>query len=121
MSVPNTENISPKNDPQNSMVTRRKLPAMVRLYLVAFAFVFVVCCLYAVFQMTNSRSITITINSAAISKGQNPDGSAFDIYQILSDDVLEAAAEQLGGRISTQELKLHLSLSDAMGAKTISS
>ena len=86
------------------------------LYVVMFALVFSVCCLYALFQMTNSKSITITMNSASVSSGQNPDGSAFDIYQILSDEVLEAAAEKLNGKISASELKKHLSVSDALSA-----
>ena len=118
MRIPDTDNTS--QDKKKKRTSRKicRIPKSLRVYLIAFVLIFVVCSLYAVFQMTNSRSITITINSAAISKGQNPDGSAFDIYQILSDEVLEAAAEKLGGRISAQELKMHLSLSDAMRAKT---
>ena len=86
------------------------------LYLMGF--VFVICCLCAVFQMANSRSVTITVNSGSVSKGQNPDGSAFDIYEIFSDDVLALASKKLDGKISTAELKRHLSVSDALTAKT---
>ena len=118
MSVLNTENTSPKKSPKNSMRKLCTLPKTVRVYLIAFSLVFAVCCLHAVFQMSNSKTINITINSAAISKGQNPDGSAFDIYQILSDEVLETASEKLGGRISAEELRLHLSVSDALMAET---
>ena len=88
----------------------------IRVYLLVFAVVFVICCLCAVFQMTNSRYVTITINSASVPKGQNPDGTAFDIYEILGDEVLEAASQKLGGKISAAELKQHLSISDALTA-----
>ena len=88
------------------------------VYLLVFALIFGICCLNAVFQMTNSRYVTITVNSASVSKGQNPDGSAFDIYEILSDEVLAAASEKLGGKITIAELRRHLSVSDALTAKT---
>ena len=118
MSVPNTENeFQIKSKKHRSRIIDR-LPKSMRLYLIAFAVVFVVCCLTATFQIINSKSITITLNSASVSKGQNPDGSPFDIYQILSDDVLEAASEKMEGRISAAELKRHLSVSDALSAKT---
>lgn len=94
------------------------IPKKFRVYLLAFAAIFVICCLCGIFQMTNSKTVTITLNSASVSKGQNPDGSAFDIYEILSDEVLETASEKLKGRISVTELKRHLTVSDALGAKT---
>ena len=79
---------------------------------------FVVCCLIAVYQMTNSRYVIITVNSASVSKGQNPDGTAFDIYEILSDEVLTAASEKLNGGIHADDLKRHLSVSDALTSET---
>lgn len=94
------------------------VPRSIWVYLLGFAVVFVVCCLCAVFQMTNGRYVTVTLNSASVSKGQNPDGSAFDIYELLSEEVLEAASEKLDGKISVAELKRHLSISDALSAKT---
>ena len=118
MSVLNTENVSPKKSGKYCKRKPSDTQKTVQLYLLVFALVFAVCCLYAVLQMTNSRYVTITINSASVSKGQNPDGTAFDIYQILSDEVLEAASEKLGGKISVAELKRHLSVSDALTAET---
>ena len=94
------------------------VPKSMRLYLIGFGVAFVICCLCAVFQMTNSSYVTVTLNSASVSKGRNPDGTAFDIYQILSDEVLEAASQKLGGKISAAELKRHLSVSDALTAQT---
>jgi hypothetical protein len=118
MRVINTENISPKQNKKRNKCKLSGTQKTFQLYLLVFTLVFAVCCLYAVFQMTNSRYVTITINSSSVSKGQNPDGSAFDIYEILSDEVLEAASEKLGSRITADELKLHLSVSDALTADT---
>ena len=118
MSILKTENASRKNSGKACKKQSRNVPKSMRLYLIGFIAVFVICCLCAVFQMTNSSFVTITINSGSVSKGQNPDGSAFDIYEIFSDEVLESASEKLGGKISAAELKRHLSVSDALSVKT---
>lgn len=117
MSELNTENISPEKS--KACGKRKFSPKLkaIRVYLIAFAVIFAICCVYAVFQMTNSRYVTVTMNSASVAKGQNPDGTAFDIYQILSDEVLEAAALKLDDKISAVELKRHLSVSDALTAE----
>lgn len=118
MSVLNTENVAPK---KRGKYCRRKISSTQKtiwVYLLVFALIFAICCLSAMLQITNSRYVTITINSASVAKGQNPDGSAFDIYQILSDEVLEAAARKLGGKIRVDELKLHISVTDAMTAQS---
>ena len=118
MSANNTTNASPEkigNHRKHKTPDTRK---HLRIYLLAFVAVFAVCCIYAVFQMTNSRCVTITLNSVSVSKGQNPDGTAFDIYRILSDEVLEAASKKLDGTITAAELKHHLSVSDALTART---
>ena len=117
MSMLNTENVSPEKSGKKCNHIAPNMQKSTRMYLLMFALIFAVCCLYAVLQMTNSRYVTITINSASVSKGPNPDGTAFDIYQILSDEVLEAASQKLGGRISAAELKRHLSVSDALTAE----
>ena len=118
MSELNTENVSVKKSVKwGKCKFFPKLKAF-RVYLIALAVVFAVCCLYAVNQMTNSASVTITLNSASVAKGQNPDGTAFDIYQILSDEVLEVASLKLKGKISAAELKRHLSVADALSAQT---
>ena len=119
MSEINTENVTPA---ENSESCKHKTPDTKKytwVYVLAFVFVFVVCCLYAVFQMANSRSVTITINSVSVAKGQNPDGTPFDIYQILGDEVLTLASQKLGSNISAAELKQHLSVSDALTAEKI--
>ena len=117
MSAPEIMKSSPKTDEKHEKRKKINVPKKFRVYLLAFAVVFVICTLSAIFQMTNSRSVTITINSASAAKGQNPDGSAFDIYRILSDEVLELAAQKLGGETSAAALRQHLSVSDALTAK----
>ena len=114
----NTENVSVEKSEERGKGKFFQKLKQYRVYLIAFAVVFVICCLCAVFQMTNSSYVTVTLNSASVAKGQNPDGTAFDIYQILSDEVLQAAEQKLGGRISVAELKRHLSVSDALTAET---
>ena len=118
MSELNIENVSPEKNAKCSKCKTPKKGKKIRVYLLIFAAIFVICCLYAVYQMTNSRYVNITINSASVAKGQNPDGTAFDIYQILSDEVLEAASLKLNDKISAVELKRHLTVSDALTAET---
>ena len=108
MNALNIKNLFSKKSQQGSKL---------RIYLVAFSVIFVICCLCGLYQMTNSRHVTITLNSASVSKGQNPDGTAFNIYQVLSDEVLETASLKLKGKISVAELKRHLTVSDAMTAE----
>lgn len=113
-----TENTVPKIIKKQSEGKLNRLPKAVRPFLVGLVIVFMVCCIVAVYQMTNSSSVVITLNSDSVSKGQNPDGTPFDIYQILSDEVLAAAVEKLDGKITVAELKRHLSVSDALTAQT---
>lgn len=115
MSELNTENLFAKKSEKDK---KSKMEKKHRIYLVAFAVVLAFCCLCALFQLTNSVSMSININSASVAKGQNPDGTAFDIYEIFSDEVLEAASKKLDGRISVAELKDHLSVADALTAET---
>lgn len=118
MNVIKTEDASRETGGNVNKKQLFKVPTPLRPYLIGFAIVFVICSLCAVFQIANGRSITITINSASISKGQNPDGTAFDIYQILSDEVLDAASNKLDGTITAAEIREHLSLSDALMTET---
>ena len=118
MSTPDTPMASSEMKEKRSSVKKINIPKKFRIYLLAFVVIFVICSFCGMFQMTNSRTVTVTLNSASVSKGQNPDGSAFDIYEILDNEVLEAASEKLKGRVSVEEMKRHLSVSDAMGAKS---
>lgn len=118
MNVLNTEGASRKIGGKFRKIPSFHIPKSIWPYLIGFVVVLIVCSLGALFQMTNSRYVTITLNSASVASGRNPDGSAFDIYQVLSDEVLEAASQKLGGRISAEELRDHLSVSDALTAKT---
>ncbi len=56
----------------------------------------------------NRSSITMVMNFPEIASGNNPDGSPFDIYDFVSDEVLEAACEKLDNRVDVNTLKAHL-------------
>lgn len=118
MSVLNTTNASPNESGKYCKRKHSNVKITILVYLLAFVLVFVICCVHAVFQVSTSWAVTITINSESVSRGQNPDGTPFDIYQILSDDVMETASQKLGGNISADELKRNFSISDALAANS---
>ena len=94
MGVLNTEDTSLQENKQYQKRKKSNAPKAVYIYVLIFALIFTFCCLRAVFQMTNSRSVTITINSASVAKGQNPDGTAFDIgtrelYKNIYENITE--------------------------------
>lgn len=82
------------------------------------AFILVVCGIYAVHQLTNSTSAAIMVNSTFAANGRNPDGTAFDIMELLHDDVLNSAAEKLDEKMTVQELRSHLTVSDTMSGSS---
>lgn len=61
----------------------------------------------------NSASITVVMNFPEIADGCNPDGSPFDIYDFVSDEVLSEVSSKLDNRISVNTLKAHLWVSGA--------
>lgn len=63
---------------------------------------------YAVALNCNESYITVSILFSEITSGNNPDGSPFDIYEIMSDDVLDRACEKLENKIDPDTLKKHL-------------
>ena len=79
-----------------------------------------VCGIYAAHQLTNSVSAAITVNSVYAANGQNPDGTSFDVMELLHDDVLNRAVEKLGGEMTVQELRSHLTVSDTMSGNSYS-
>lgn len=56
----------------------------------------------------NRSSITVTMNFPEIANGNNPDSSPFDIYDFVSNDVLELTCEKLDNRIDVDTLWDHL-------------
>lgn len=59
---------------------------------------------------TNTVYTTVSLSFSEISKGCNPDGSPFDIYEVLSKPVLENACKKLGGRLDPTTLRKHISV-----------
>lgn len=90
------------------------------VYAIILALILTVCGIYTMFQMTNSVSAAITLNSVFAENGRNPDGTPFDIMELLHEDVLNRAAEKLDGNMTAQELRSHLTVSDTMSASSFS-
>ena len=67
-------------------------------------------------QILNTSSVNISAHFSSVTDGKNPDGSPFDVSEMLSDEVLERASEKLGGRVDAETLRMHLSISDNTSA-----
>lgn len=62
------------------------------------------------FTYFNTAYTTVSITFAEIAKGCNPDGSPFDIYELLNDEVLENACQKLDNKVTPEILREHLSV-----------
>lgn len=89
-------------------------------HVVILVLILAICCLNAAYRLTNSVSATIGINSVFSADGQNPDGTPFSIMELFGDDVIDRAVEKLGGKVTAQELRSHLSISDHMNSSSFS-
>lgn len=85
--------------------TSRKIIAIILV-------VFLISSICIISQSFNSASINISAHFSSVTEGKNPDGSPFDINEVLSDEVLERASEKLGGKVDVKTLRKHLSISD---------
>lgn len=104
-----------KNKPTSSSKGKRK---HIPVQLLAVCLVFIVCCVTAAYQLTNSSTVNVTINSPSITNGTNPDGTPFDVFEIISDRVLTAAAEKLSNSVTVEELRSHITIADGLKANT---
>lgn len=89
----------------------RKLGGAIAIALV-IAIVYVACFI-GVRQMQTGLegSITIGLNYAEASKGLNPNGTRFNTYDIISDEILETAIAEGGmGELTPQDLRAALSV-----------
>lgn len=84
------------------------------------ALIIVVCCIHAVFQLTNSVGATVMLCSVSSENGRNPDGTPFSIMELFESEVLDRASEKLNGQLSAQELRNHLAVSDTMSGTSYS-
>ena len=103
-----------ENKKSTDVEKKHKKKSAVRAYSIILAFVFVVCSICAIYQLSNTVSTKITINAALAESGKKPDGTSFSILEIFSDDVMERAVDKLNGKIEVEELRKHLSVTDAM-------
>ena len=78
--------------------------------LICLLVVTVLAVLYVIAINLNTAHMTISMTFSEISKGCNPDGSPFDIYELMSTDVLELASEKLDGAVDAETLSKHITV-----------
>lgn len=100
--------------PENMLLAenhRSKMPKVKQSYLlkciIIVAAVVAVCIIAG---NLNTAYTTVSISFSEITKGCNPDGSPFDIYEVLSDEVLANACDKLDDKLSPDMLKEHISV-----------
>ena len=93
--------------------TSRKIIAIVLV-------VFLISSICTLSRSFNSASINISAHFSSVTEGKNPDGSPFDICEVLSDEVLKRASERLDGKVDVKTLRKHLSISDNTSATDLS-
>ena len=78
-----------------------------------------VCLVWSLVRTMNSASVVLDLHFEEAAQGKNPDNSRFTASEILSAEVLEAAAKTLGDRVDAQMLRRHLTLSDLTSVKSV--
>lgn len=78
-----------------------------------------VCLVWSLARTLNSASVVMDLHFQEVAQGKNPDRSRFAASEILSDEVLDAAAQKLGGRVDAQMLRRHLTLTDLTSAASL--
>lgn len=112
------ENKEPKK--KEKQQKKRKKKSHVVLYILISLLILVVCGAFAAYQMYNSINATVMINSLYSAEGKNPDGTPFSIMEILNDDIMISASEKIGGKMTAEEIRNHLTISDTMTDTSIS-
>lgn len=107
------ENTPVQDTPSEGGKKQKKSRAKI-VYVVILLTIFAFCSICAIRQLTNSVSATVMINSFFSADGKNPDGTPFNIMELFNDDVMERAVQKLGGKMTAQELRHHLTISDTM-------
>ncbi len=78
-----------------------------------------VCLVWSLARTLNSASIVLDLRFEEASLGKNPDYTSFSAAEILSSEVLDAAAKKLGDRVDPQTLRRHLTLSDLTSVESV--
>lgn len=108
-----TENRTIQETPVKRQKHHMKM-SVKKAHIIILSVIVILCCIHAVYQLTNSVSATVMINSIFSADGQNPDGTPFSIMELFNDDIMNNAVEKLNGEMSAQELRNHLTVSDTM-------
>lgn len=108
-----TENKTIQETPVEEQKQRVKKSGR-KAHIIILSVIVILCCIHAVYQLTNSVSATVMINSIFSSDGQNPDGTPFSIMELFNDNIMNNSVEKLNGEMSAQELRNHLTVSDTM-------
>ncbi len=98
--------------------TVKKEHSLNKTWLGICAVLLVVSIVVGLMPCVNSTSIDIAIHTDAIALGKNPDGTPFNIYEVLSDQVLSDAAKKLGIE-DVEDFKNHLIVKDNTTAQNV--
>ena len=88
-----------------------KMPKATYSYsLICLIIIAVVAAVYVIAINSNSAYTTVSASFSEIADGHNPDGSPFEIYEVLSDEVLKSACDKLDNKVDPETLKKHISV-----------
>lgn len=88
-----------------------KMPKATYSYsLICLIIIAVVAAVYVIAINSNSAYTTISASFSEIADGHNPDSSPFEIYEVLSDEVLKSACDKLDNKVDPETLKKHISV-----------
>lgn len=96
----------------------KQMTAAMRI-LTAVVLIFILAGICTLINAANSSSVNIGVRFDDIFDGRNPDGSPFEISEILSDAVLDRAIEKLGMDVTAADLRRHLTVSDLFDSKRV--
>lgn len=92
------------NNLKTVVVDKYRYPA------ICFTAIIVIAVIYVLALNLNTAYTTVSANFSQIADGHNPDGSPFDIYEVISDEVLQNACDKLGNKVKPEVLKKHISV-----------
>ena len=88
-----------------------KMPKAAYSYsLICLIIIAVVAAVNVIAINSNSAYTTVSASFSEIADGHNPDGSPFEIYEVLSDEVLKSACDKLDNKVDPETLKKHISV-----------
>lgn len=79
--------------------------------------IFIIAGICTLFVAANSATVTVSVRFDDIFDGRNPDGSPFEISEVLSDEVLNRTINRLEMDVTAKELRRHLTVFDLVDEK----